>query len=663
MTEIYSVLVVDDESDSLALLTGILAAEGYQVRSANSGKLAMASVAAWLPHLILLDIRMPGMDGFEVCRHIKGSEKSRNIPLMFISAARDLEEQVAGFALGAVDYITKPFQREELLARVRTHLELGRLRAQLENQVAERTKELRVTIDRLRESEERFRNMADTAPVMIWVSGPDKLCTFFNQEYLTFTGCSLSQALGDGWFAKVHPDDLDACYASYSSAFDARRSLQAEWRLRRADGEYRWVLATGMPRFEAGGAFLGYIGSCLDITNLKHAHQEHLAKQKLEIVGTLAGGIAHDFNNLLGGLLAHVELALAELANGCSPSEDLQRIRGAAIRGAEIVRQLMVFAGEETEELEMVGVSAIVEDMLELLKVSVSKHVTVETELRNNLPAVRANASQIRQMLMNLFYNASEAIGDRDGVIRVSTGKMTVGPDSFLKTSQPVLPGEYVQLEVSDTGRGIKPEVQARVFDAYFSTKTAKGHGQGLAVVQGIVQRLHGAIGFSSILNRGTTFQILLPCEERLVESAPPVIGSTGDETLARMVATILVVEDESLLRQGISKMLRKRGLSVLEARDGSVALEMLRARKDEIDVLLLDMTLPGASSREVYEEAHRLIPDAPVIVTSAHSREIATSAWARSIEYFIRKPFSLRDLTEMLQHALYLDGAGAKYR
>ena len=416
MKDHHSILVVDDESDSLALLTGFLAAEGYRVRSANSGRLALASVSAWLPNLILLDIHMPDLDGFAVCRQLKAGERTRDIPLIFISAATDVEERVAGLAIGAVDYITKPFRREELLARVQTHIELYRLRTELEEQVSQRTMELRATIEQLRESEERFRNMADSAPVMIWVAGPDKLCTFFNQGWLSFTGRTMDQCLGSGWSEAVHPEDREHCIANYCSAFDARRRYQRECRLRGADGVYRWVLVTGIPRFEPTGVFVGYVGSCVDITDLKRAHEDDLTKQKLETVGALAGGIAHDFNNLLGGVLASSELALAALAEGSNPAEELHRIQDASIRGGEIVRQLMVYAGEEAEVLDAVDVSGIVKDMLELLKVSVSKHVKVETDFGTEMRAVRANPSQIRQVVMNLFYNASEAIGDRDGV-------------------------------------------------------------------------------------------------------------------------------------------------------------------------------------------------------------------------------------------------------
>jgi PAS domain S-box-containing protein len=504
----------------------------------------------------------------------------------------------------------------------------------------------------VRESEERFRNMADSAPVMIWVSGPDKLCTFFNQGWLKFTGRTLAQELGNGWAEGVHSEHLDRSWDTYASSFDARRAFQMEYRLRRADGQYRWVLDSGVPRFDPRGGLLGYIGSCVDIEDLKLAHEEILVKQKMETVGTLAGGIAHDFNNLLGGVLAHTELALAELASGSNPAEELESIHDAALRGAEIVRQLMIYAGEDVEVVELVDVSGIVHSMLELLKVSVSKHVRLESDLSKHTRSVRANTAQIRQIVMNLFYNASEAIGNRDGVIRVTTRQVTAGSDSSLANSEHTAAGDYVQLDVSDTGRGMTPEVQAKAFDPLFTTKPTGSHGHGLAVVKRIVELHHGTIRVSTEPGKGTTFQIALPCEQHMVEPTHSLTGAK-DNTLALMRATIVVVEDEHLLRQGISKMLQRNGLSVVEASDGTAALDVVRTQKDNIDVLLLDITLPGASSREVYEEAKRLRPDLPVIVTSAKSKEIAAASLATNVERFLRKPFSLTDLIEMIRQIL----------
>jgi PAS domain S-box-containing protein len=504
----------------------------------------------------------------------------------------------------------------------------------------------------LRESEERFRNMADTAPVMIWVAGPDKLCTFFNKRWLDFTGRTMEQELGDGWTGCVHPEDLDRCLGIYSSSFDARCSLQMEYRLRRADGEYRCLLDNGVPRFEPEGGFVGYIGSCIDITDLKRAHEEHLAKQKLASVGTLAGGIAHDFNNLLGGILAHSELALQDFAGGGRPEEELKRIRAATIRGAEIVRQLMTYSGQQSEVLEQVDVSQIVEDMFELLRVSVSKHAVVELDLGKDLPVVRASPGQLRQVVMNLIINASEAIGDRDGVIHVNTtGPVRIGGEPGANPEH-LTEGDYLCLEIYDTGRGMTPETQARIFDPFFTTKLA-GRGLGLAVVQGIVQSLGGKIRLTSAPGQGTKVQILLPCGEGTGQATGSAIPRGGEEKPATLEATILVVEDEESLRKPVSKMLRRMGLSVIEAADGSAAMDLVRAHSDQIDVLFLDITLPGTSSGEVFEEARRLRPDMPVIVTSAYSEDTAALSLAGKGDHFIRKPYRLDHLVGLIRGVL----------
>jgi signal transduction histidine kinase len=463
----------------------------------------------------------------------------------------------------------------------------------------------------------------------------------------------MRQELGEGWANSVHREDLKRCLEIYTSSFDARRSFRMEYRLRRADGEYRWMLDNGVPRFEHNGVFVGYIGSCVDINDVKTTQQEDLAKQKLETVGALAGGIAHDFNNLLGGILAHSELALAELASGSSPSEELQRIRAGAIRGAEIVRQLMIYAGHESEQVELVDVAAIVEDMLDLLRVSVSKHVKVETWFGANLPLVRANPAQIRQVAMNLITNASEAIGDRDGLIRVTAERITFHHDSSQAGMELLTDGEeYLQLEVSDTGRGMTLEVQSRIFDRLFTTKVSGTHGQGLFVVKRIVQSLHGTVRIQSAPGKGTTFRILLPAEHA---AALPThsISRADEEALASQEATILVVDDEELLRQAVSKMLRRKGLFVLQASDGFGALDVIRAHKGRIDVLLLDVTLPGASSREVYSESKRLRPQMSVIVTSAKPEEMAAASLSTNIDRFLRKPFRLGDLLGTIREVL----------
>jgi CheY-like chemotaxis protein/two-component sensor histidine kinase len=303
----------------------------------------------------------------------------------------------------------------------------------------------------------------------------------------------------------------------------------------------------------------------------------------------------------------------------------------------------------------LVDISRIVKEMLELLKVSVSKRATLETDLGQNLPAVLGSAAQLRQVVMNLVTNASEAIGDRDGVIRVTTRCVKAGRNSSGAISDCLNEGDYVQLEVSDTGGGMSRETQARVFDPFFTTKSA-GHGLGLAVVQGIVRGLRGEISVASEPGEGASFYVLIPPAETMAgaSSAP----TSGVEELARpsQDATLLVVEDEGALRQSVAKMLRKAGFEVFEAADGSSAIELLRANGCRVDAMLLDMTLPGASSYEIVAEAAKTRPDIRVILTSAYSQEMIAGAMsAAQICGFIRKPFEFGDLVKTLRNTLSL--------
>ena len=500
-----TILVVEDDTESRKLLTALLTAEGYNVRAADGGELALESVAVERPELILLDIQMPGIDGFEVCRRLKENPQTETIPIIFLSASRETAKAVKGLRLGAVDYVGKPFQREELLARVRTHLELSELRAQLEQRVEERTAELR-------ESELRFRAMANAAPVMIWTSDVDKLCDFFNKGWLDFTGRSIDQELGNRWAESVHPDDLAACFQTYSSAFDARQPFQMEYRLRRADGEYRWLVDNGVPRFTSSDAFRGYIGSCTDITDIKQNHERMLATQKLESLGLMAAGVAHDFGNLLGSIFAESDLALSEMPPESPGRGNLERIEGLAKHATDIVHLLMdsAGAGVDSDAVEPVDLSLLVEQMLRLLIGAIPKGVAIATDLARDLPLIRGNAAQIGRVVMNLTTNASEALSGQPGSVRVTTGRVRVSPGSGANNPGNLPAGDYVRLKVEDTGCGMNPETRRKIFDQFFTTKPY-GKGLGLAAVRGIVQSHGGSIQVASTPGVGTTFEILFP--------------------------------------------------------------------------------------------------------------------------------------------------------
>jgi PAS domain S-box-containing protein len=361
----------------------------------------------------------------------------------------------------------------------------------------------------LRESEERFRIMADTSPVMIWVAGTDKLCNFFNKGWLDFTGRTLEQEAGFGWAEGVHPDDLKRCVETYETAFDARRRFQMEYRLRRHDGEYRWIIDTGVPRFGPAALFEGYIGTCIEVSDFKEEQEKQLALQKLESLRILAAGLAHDFANMQSGIIVLSE-GLLENELDSSIAEEIQTIRKIALNGSELVQQLMMYAGADDVHVEPVNLTALIESMLDHVKLSISKRVLLRTNLNPNLPPIQSNAMHLRQLVMNLILNASEAIGENSGMIEVTTSLFKPSETHAGDYLAHLQGAEYVRLAVSDSGCGIREEIRRKIFDPFFSTKV-KGRGLGLAIVQGIVRRYGAVLDFKSTPGVGTRFEILFP--------------------------------------------------------------------------------------------------------------------------------------------------------
>jgi signal transduction histidine kinase/CheY-like chemotaxis protein len=385
-----------------------------------------------------------------------------------------------------------------------------------------------------------------------------------------------------------------------------------------------------------------------DITEIKRAEERIRETQKLETLGVLASGIAHDFNNMLGGILAQSELAIAEAPAGSPVAEGVSTIKAVALHAAETVRQLLAYAGQESSGFELVDLSRLVREMLQLLTVSISKHSALKTELAENLPAVRANVSQLRRVLMNLVTNASEALAEDGGLITIATalaGSAKNGTDACDRG--------YVGLEISDTGCGMSEEIQARIFDPFFTTKFA-GRGLGLASVQGIVRSHGGTIEAVSAPGQGTRMRVLLPSSGEQDAGGHDVVVSEGDGADGPITGTVLFVEDEETLRKPTAKMLRKKGLSVLEASDGLAAVDLFRANQSRIGVVVLDLTLPGMDGKDVFEIVRRIRPDIKVILTTAYSERVAMNAVGGQHDWaFIRKPYRITELAKILRDVL----------
>lgn len=411
-------------------------------------------------------------------------------------------------------------------------------------------------------------------------------------------------------------------------------------------GGCRYFQSNLIPIRNSAGRIYRIVGACTDVTDLKRAQEEAVARQKLEGIGLLAAGIAHDFNNLLGSILAEAELAESKLGTGSFPAGEVRMIKSVAMRAGEIVRELMAYAGQDERNFEPVDLSVVVEEILELLKISISKNARLEFDLPKGFPAVRANPAQIQQVVLNLITNASEAIGDTAGVIQVSVKKVTSAPESMQGLASEE--HDFLRLSVSDTGIGMSDDVRTRIFDPFYTTKFA-GKGLGLSAVQGIIRSHGGSIEVRSAPGLGARFEVLLPCTSGRIESCDQL---SSQEEIGDITRTVLLVEDEEVLRSAVAALLRKHGFEVIEAADGVSGTKLFLLNAPQIDVVLLDMTLPGMSGQQVMEEVYRACPGARVILTSAYSKDAFAVTEGQKRCGFIRKPYRIAEVVNILRSA-----------
>ena len=377
--------------------------------------------------------------------------------------------------------------------------------------------------------------------------------------------------------------------------------------------------------------------------------------QKLESLGVLAGGIAHDFNNLLTGIMGNADLALLDVPADSPARECLGEIRATAQRAADLSRQMLAYSGKGSFVIEPIDLNDIVREMASLLEVSISKRALLEYDLAGDLPVVVADATQIRQVIMNLIMNASDAIGDADGTIRVAS-RMVHCERSYLSECylvENVEPGEFVGLTVSDSGCGMSDETLQRIFDPFFTTKFT-GRGLGLASTLGIVRGHGGAVRVESEPGIGSSFEVLLPAADTALEVKPkPVPQELSEGTLDRE-QTVLVVDDEDTVREVAARMLSQAGLKVKTAADGEEALRLFRESPDEFGCVLLDLTMPRMSGEETLRELRSLRDDVRVVLSSGYTeQEVIGKFDAQSIAGFVQKPYLISSLLEKVGRAM----------
>jgi PAS domain S-box-containing protein len=514
----------------------------------------------------------------------------------------------------------------------------------------------------LRQSEERFREMAETIREVFWLfDWVEQRVIYASPAYETIWGRSVEQLLEDygEWGRSIHPEDVTSAEATFAEIAETGGGEPREYRIARPDGEVRWILDRGFAIGNEQGQVVRIAGIAEDITDLKRAEEERRrleAKvqhaQKLESLGVMAGGIAHDFNNLLMAILGNAELALMRLAPEAPGRECVDHIVTAAQRAAELTNQMLAYSGQGRFLVGPTDLNRLVTEMGHLLEMAISKKAALQFHLADRLPAIEADASQIRQVVMNLITNASEALAEERGTIGVSTG-VVQADEPYLSESElgdELPPRRYVALEVSDTGAGMDAETRERIFDPFFTTKFL-GRGLGLAAVQGIVRGHHGAIRVYSEPGRGSTFKVLLPASAKAVRPEAPaaqVPRARGEGV------TILVVDDDPAVRDVAEGILTASGYRVLTAADGREGVEVYRRHQEEIAVVVLDMSMPEMDGEEAFREIRRIRADARVVLSSGYNEQDATSRFAgKGLASFIQKPYRSAALLGRIQKIL----------
>jgi PAS domain S-box-containing protein len=363
--------------------------------------------------------------------------------------------------------------------------------------------------ERLRESAARFQEMADTAPVLIWMTGTDGLCNYFNKPWLEFTGRRMEQEVGTGWIAGVHPDDVQACFDGFLPAFQAQKAFRMEYRLTRADGEYRWVIESGIPRYTGAGEFAGYIGSNIDITDLKSAAEERERLRQLEadlalinrvsMMGELAASLAHEVKQPIASAVINAKTCLRWLRRDAPDIEEAcdaaARMVNDATRVADILDRVLALYRRDSPQRELVNVNEIIREMIVLLQDKASRDsISIRTECDAGLATIPGDRVQLQQVLMNLMLNGIEAMKDTGGELTV--------------TSKETADGQLL-ISVSDSGIGITPDRADRIFEAFFTTKP-QGTGMGLPISRKIIESHGGRLWASANSGRGATFQFTL---------------------------------------------------------------------------------------------------------------------------------------------------------
>ncbi len=643
-----TILIVDDTVANLQILTNIVTAEGYNILLAQSGEEALRVANEYHPDIILLDVMMSKMDGFDVCRQLKANPATKPIPVIFVTARTDVEAVEKGFDVGGDDYVSKPFNDRVLLARLKNHVE----RYQRERELAINRERLNTALDAA-----QIGSFTIKLPEKTWI--PDV-------QLMRLFGITSEESEFDlnKWYEHVIPEDMENVIKRINACLATEAFCKFEFRIRDQKGGLKWFRCSmQVTETNEKGETLLVVGVNVDITK-EHSmldtirqQEETLAQsRKLKAMGQLTGGIAHDFNNMLATILGFAELLSEDLKDDEEHSYYCKNITDTCERAATLTNQLLTFSRKQGKLTTAIDLHNLVLRSIDLLQHSLGKKIKIKHKLEAKEHFIMGEFAQLQNILLNMGFNARDAMPN-GGIFELTTENIAVYEKDLARLPIDIEPGNYVTLHIRDTGQGMDKRVLAKIFEPFFTTKDAgKGTGLGLSTAYGTINAHNGAIYAESTPGEGTVFHIYFPVSALKPEKEEAESGTSARNSVQG--GTILVIDDEEAIRLMLSKTLKYVGYDVLNAATGKEGIGLYKKEQKNISAIILDVVLPEMDGVQIYKALKEINPNIPILVSSGFaSNKQTVELRDMGVEGFLKKPYRQSELVEAVNRVVAESG------